>query len=74
MKSHCAPLFFPRLVMICTTPFEASVPYSVVAAGPLMISMDSMSSGLMSFNRLAPAPPRCAGPRDGSASIRMPST
>ena len=38
-----------------------------------MISMDSMSSGLMSLRRLAPAPPRCAGPRDALASMRTPS-
>ena len=42
-----APLA-PRFVMIWITPAEASDPYSVAAAGPLMISMLSMSSGLAS--------------------------
>ena len=37
--------------MIWMTPALASVPYSVAAAGPLMISMLSMSPGSMSFNR-----------------------
>ena len=40
----------PRLVMIWMTPLAASVPYKVAAAGPLMISMLSMSLGSMSFN------------------------
>ena len=73
VKSQCGALFDPRLVMIWTTPLDASVPYSVAAAGPLMISMDSMSSGLMSLRRLAPAPPRCAGPCEVLASMRTPS-
>ena len=32
-----------------------------------------MSSGLMSLRRLAPAPPRCAGPCEVLASMRTPS-
>ena len=35
------------------TPAAASVPYSVLAAEPLMISMWSTSAGLMSFSGLA---------------------
>jgi hypothetical protein len=42
----------PRFVVICTTPFAAAVPYSAAAAGPLMISMSSMSSGFRSSRRL----------------------
>ena len=38
----------PRLVKICTTPLAASEPYSELAAAPLMTSMRSMSSELMS--------------------------
>src|SRR3569832_1747788 len=39
---------FPFFVMIWITPTDASVPYNVAAAGPLMISMLSMSAGLKS--------------------------
>ena len=42
----------PRFVMMLITPAEASAPYSVAAAGPFTTSMLSMSSGLMSFNRV----------------------
>ena len=41
--------------MIWITPLDASVPYRVAAAGPLITSMLSMSSGLMSFRRLTGA-------------------
>ena len=47
-----APLT-PCLVKIWMTPAAASVPYSVLAAEPLMISTWSMSAGLMSFSGLA---------------------
>src|SRR3712207_2910686 len=43
----------PRFVKIWITPAAASVPYSVAAAAPLMISMRSMSAGLMSLIGLA---------------------
>jgi hypothetical protein len=39
----------------------------------LITSMVSMSSGLTSFSRLAPALPRCPGPRLVAASMRTPS-
>ena len=42
----------PRLVKIWMTPDAASVPYSVVAAGPLITSMRSMSEGSMSLRGL----------------------
>jgi hypothetical protein len=45
------------LVVMLMTPFAASVPYSVAAAGPLMTSIDSISSGLMSSRRDEPEPP-----------------
>ena len=38
----------PRLVKICTTPLAASEPYSELAAAPLMTSIRSMSSELIS--------------------------
>ena len=47
----------PRFVVIRITPFAASVPYSVAADGPLMISMFSISSGLMSLRRDGAWPP-----------------
>ena len=42
---------------IWITPADASAPYRVAAAGPFTISMDSMSSGLMSLSRLPCCPP-----------------
>src|SRR5688572_18152625 len=42
----------PRFVKTWMTPADASVPYSVLAAGPEMISMRSMSLGLSWSNRL----------------------
>ena len=42
----------PRFVKIWMTPAEASVPYRVVAAAPLMTSTRSMSCGLMLFSGL----------------------
>src|SRR5207249_3438741 len=37
--------------MILTTPLDASVPYNVAAAGPLITSTDWISAGLMSCHR-----------------------
>src|SRR5687768_15265619 len=45
----CCPRV-PFFVMIWMTPFAASAPYSVAAAGPLMISIDSMSFGFRLFS------------------------
>ena len=60
----------PFLVKIWITPFDASVPYSVAAAGPLMTSIDSMLLGSMSFRRdVAPH----VNPRPVSLSTRTPS-
>ncbi len=63
----------PRFVVMRITPFAASVPYSVAAAGPFTISMDSMSSGLMSSSRDGSCPPE---KREKSSEVftRMPST
>ena len=51
--------------MIWMTPFAASAPYSVAAAGPLITSSDSMSSGLIASSADAVWPPPavipCAG-------------
>jgi hypothetical protein len=63
----------PRFVKIWITPFDASVPYSVVAAAPLMTSTRSMSSGAMSWSgEMKPRPPQPA--RVGSFAMRTPST
>ena len=61
--------------MICTTPFDASVPYSVAAAGPLMISTLSMSSRLRSFQREMLREPNAwlTGPVACSLLTRTPS-
>ena len=40
----------PFFVVTTTTPFAASVPYSVAADGPFTISMSSISSGLSVLN------------------------
>ena len=73
---------FPFLVVIWMTPFDASVPYSVAAAGPFTTSIDSMSSGLMSLSRdgvKRGSPPgpvvlNCAGTPPACALFtRMPS-
>src|ERR1700709_2657592 len=56
LQIHLVAPALPRLVVITTTPFAASVPYSVAADGPFTISMFSMSSGLMSPKRLKFAP------------------
>src|SRR5258705_2229581 len=55
------------------TPAEASAPYIVAAAGPFTISIDSMSSGSMSFSRSYDWPPvkNCGEPW---AVTRTPST
>src|SRR6185437_8086974 len=42
LKFHDGLPLFPRFVMIWITPLDASVPYSVPAAGPLITSMLSM--------------------------------
>ena len=47
---HTAGPSRPRLVKIWMTPPDASVPYSVVAAGPFTTSMRSMSDAAMSFS------------------------
>ncbi|MXV97026.1 MAG: hypothetical protein F4Z92_14460 [Gemmatimonadetes bacterium] len=61
----------PFLVKIWITPFEASVPYRVAAAGPLMTSIDSMLLGSMSLSReVGPQ----LKPRPVSLSTRTPST
>ena len=55
------------------------MPYSVAAAGPFTISIDSMSSGLMSLIREGAAPRPCPKPPISRLlevcplSIRMPS-
>ena len=76
MKSHRAGPGVPRLVMTWMTPFDASVPYRVVAAGPFTISTLSMSSGLKSLKREIELDPNAwfVGPVAKSASTRTPST
>jgi hypothetical protein len=49
------------LVKIWMTPPLASVPYSVLAAGPLTISTRSMSAGLMSSSPEVDWPASSAG-------------
>src|SRR5438552_11290802 len=56
-RLHRAGPGLPRFVLMTTTPFAASVPYSAVADGPLMTSSDSISSGFRSFTRLGGAQP-----------------
>ena len=71
----------PRLVKTWMTPAEASVPYRVVAAEPLMTSMRSMSLGLimssgvtvMSEGRPSPVP-GVATTGKASSMILTPST
>ena len=48
-------LAVPRFVLMTMTPFAAAVPYNAAADGPLMMSTDSMSSGL-SWKRLMRTP------------------
>src|SRR5258708_20291712 len=55
---------WPCLVLITTTPFAASVPYSADAAGPFTTSIDSKSSGLRSLMRLGGAHPTSHTPDD----------
>ena len=55
------------------TPLTASVPYSVDAEGPFTISIDSISSGLMSLTRLGLVPPIPMLDEPVALSIRMPS-
>src|SRR5256714_9252313 len=52
----------PCLVVISTTPFAASVPYSADAAGPFTTSIDSKSSGFKSLMRLGGAQPTSQTP------------
>src|SRR6266545_8247412 len=47
----------PRLVLMMITPVDAAVPYSAAADGPLITSIDSISSGVMSLIRLGFVPP-----------------
>ena len=49
---HVAAPTAPRFVKIWMTPAEASVPYKVVAAAPLITSIRSISCGLMLFSGL----------------------
>jgi hypothetical protein len=57
VKAYCVPVDAPFFVMMLMTPRAASVPYSVAAAGPLRISIDSISSGLKSLSReITPEP------------------
>src|ERR1041385_9451034 len=58
------------------TPFDASVPYNVAAAGPFAISTLPMSSGLKSLNREIELEPKSwlVGPEAKFASTRIPST
>src|SRR5258708_22079236 len=55
------------------TPFDAAVLYSAAAAGPLMISMFSISSGLMSLKRDGRWPPTPIVFDEELLSTRMPS-
>lgn len=67
---------FPRLVTIWITPLDASVPYNVAAAGPLMISMLSILSGSMSLIRdtIPELNPWTATPDPSPLLTRTPST
>ncbi len=57
-KVHTGAPEEPLFVKTWITPADASVPYSVVAAAPLMISIRSMSFGLMLFSgRMLTLPP-----------------
>jgi len=73
---HAGAPWRPRFVMMWITPFDASVPYSVAAAGPLMTSMLSMSSGLKSLSREMTLEPKActSGPVACALSTRTPST
>ena len=64
----------PFFVVTWSTPFAAAVPYSAAAAGPLMTSMLSMSSGLRSLMRDGNCPPTSIGEDSGVLSSRTPST
>ncbi len=64
----------PRRVRIWTTPFDASVPNSTLAAGPLATWIASRSSGLMSLIRDGCWPPTPTDADCALFSIRMPST
>ena len=66
----------PDLVMIWITPFDASVPYRVAAAGPLIISILSMLSGSMSLIRdtIPELNPCTVTPAPWPLLIRTPST
>jgi hypothetical protein len=54
---HLVPWSLPFFVVITTTPALPRAPQSAEAAGPLMISIFSISSGLRSANRVADCPP-----------------
>src|SRR2546427_3385039 len=65
---------WPCLVLITTTPFAASVPYSADAAGPFTTSIDSKSSGFRSLMRLGGAHPTSQIPEGPFWLVnRMPS-
>ena len=63
----------PRFVKIWITPPAASVPYSVVAAGPFTTSTRSMSAGLMPSRALMSAPASSSSAKMEPFSIRTPS-
>ena len=63
----------PRFVVICTTPLAAAVPYNAAAAGPLMISMFSISAGFRSSTRVGFWPPTLIVLPPGSELARTPS-
>ena len=66
---------WPCLVLIATTPFAASVPYSADAAGPFTTSTDSKSSGFRSLIGLGGAHPTSQMPEERFWLVtRMPST
>src|SRR3977135_3087077 len=61
---QCALPGEPCLVVISTTPFAASGPFSADADGPFTTSIDSKSSGLRSLMRLGAAQPTSQTPDD----------
>ena len=81
-RLHTGAPAAPRLVNTWMTPAEASVPYRVVAAEPLMTSMRSMSLGSMKFSGCAwtlPAAPEVPAARalpigNDLLCMRTPST
>src|SRR5262245_43787930 len=66
---HLVSPGWPRLVVMTITPFAASAPYSVPAAAPFTVSMDSMSLTFRSLSRLDGSAPNTPS----SASSRSPT-